>query len=216
MMPCSSGNSPTMPVTRSALQSRAACVDLRGVGARHELGDLAGELAMRSTRSAWVPSLAWKTMSFSAGSRSSSAQLAVLVPEELGVAQPRAQHALVAVDDGLAAVARHDVGDDDEAVGELAVLRGRREIALVRPHGDDQHLGRHVHELRVDGAEHRHRPFDQAGHFVEQPVVGLERDLRLGAELFGARRARSSCARPDRGSRAPPRAWPRSRRSPPP
>jgi hypothetical protein len=54
----------------------------------------------------------------------------------------------------------------------------------MRPHGDGQHFGRHVHELAIDGAQHRHRPFDQTRHLVEQALVGPERDLRLGAELL--------------------------------
>ena len=58
------------------------------------------------TLSATVPSLAWKTMAFSAGSRGFEPSLAVLVPEELGIGEARAQHALVAGDDGGAVVAR--------------------------------------------------------------------------------------------------------------
>ncbi len=48
--------------------------------------------------------------------------LAVLVEEELGVGKPRADHPLIAGDDGLAAVLGLEIGDHDEAVGELAVL----------------------------------------------------------------------------------------------
>ena len=100
-------------------------------------------------------------------------RLAVLVPEELGVRQPGAQHALVAGDDGRAAVRRLDVGDDDEARRELARrASSQREIFLVRAHGGGQHLGRQRHEALVDAAHQRDRPFDQARHLVEQRRVG--------------------------------------------
>jgi hypothetical protein len=45
--------------------------------------------------------------------------LEVLLPEELGVREPRRDHLLVAGHDLLAAVLRVQVGDQQEAVGEL-------------------------------------------------------------------------------------------------
>ena len=98
--------------------------------------------------------------------------LAVLVPEELGVRQAGAQHALVAGDHGGAAVRGGRVGDHDEAGGELAGGVGRGEVFLVRPHGGGQHLRRHVHELLIDGAAQHDRPFDKAGDLVQQAFVG--------------------------------------------
>ena len=44
-------------------------------------------------------------------------RLQVCLVEELGVRQPRADHALVTGDDGLAAVGRLDVGGENELVG---------------------------------------------------------------------------------------------------
>ena len=112
--------------------------------------------------------------------------LAILVPEELGVRQARPQHTFVAADDGLAAVARNGVGNDDEAARKRAVLSGRDEVAQMGAHRDDQHLGRHVHEFSVDRAEQRHRPFDEPGHFVGQTVVGFEGNLGRRAQLLRA------------------------------
>ncbi len=45
--------------------------------------------------------------------------LAVIFPKELGIRQPRANHALVAGHDGLAAVSRLQIGDKDEPVGQF-------------------------------------------------------------------------------------------------
>ena len=47
-------------------------------------------------------------------------RLQIGLVEKLRIAQPRADHALVAGDDGLAAVGRFDIGGEDEFVGELA------------------------------------------------------------------------------------------------
>ena len=113
-------------------------------------------------------------------------RLAVLIPEELRVGQSTAQHALVAGDDRLAAVARDVVRHHDEAVGQGAVGLGRGEEAQVHLHRDNQHFRRHVHELGVDGAQHRHRPFGQAGDFLEQAFVLVQRDLRVRAKLARA------------------------------
>ena len=48
--------------------------------------------------------------------------LAVLVPEEFGVRQARAQHPLIAGDDLLAAILGDHVGDQGEAVGHFPVF----------------------------------------------------------------------------------------------
>jgi hypothetical protein len=46
-----------------------------------------------------------------------------------------------------------------------------REILLVRAHRGADHLGRQVQERRVHVAQHRRRPFGQAGDFVQQALV---------------------------------------------
>ena len=47
----------------------------------------------------------------------------------------------------------------------------QREIFLMRAHGGLQNFRRHIHELVFDGADQHHRPFGQARHFVQQPLV---------------------------------------------
>ena len=60
-------------------------------------------------RSYCVPSFSWKTISFSFGTQISRLDLAVLIEEEFGVGEPRADHPLIAGDDGLAAVGRFQI-----------------------------------------------------------------------------------------------------------
>ena len=76
--------------------------------------------AMRSTRSFCEPSFSWKVMP-RARAHLVERPLEVLLPEELGVRQPRGDHLLVAGDDLLAAVLGDQVRDQQESVGELPV-----------------------------------------------------------------------------------------------
>ena len=112
-------------------------------------------------------------------------RLAVEVPEELRVRQARAQHALVAGDDGGTAVVGQHVGDDDEARCQRARLGQHREIFLVRAHRGGQHLGRQVHEGGIDRAHQHDRPFDQAGDLVEQALVRFDLELVEAGDLLG-------------------------------
>ena len=152
------------------------------IGSRDELRDLLGQLPDTFDALRLRAELGVEDDMLQRRQPLFQALLAVVVPEELGIRQARAQDTLVTADDGRTAIARHVVGDHDEAVGERAVLPAGGEVALMRLHRHDQHLGRHVHELGVDGAEQRHRPFDQTGNLLEQALVGPERHLSLGAE----------------------------------
>ena len=96
--------------------------------------------------------------------------LAVLVEEELGIGQARADDALVAADHG-ARVGRADVADDEELVGQLAGGVEQREVFLVGLHGQDQAFLRHGEEFFFELADQHVRAFDQRGHFVEQGIV---------------------------------------------
>ena len=174
MTPCSSGNSPTMPLTRSALQRCAARIACGGVGAGHVDRDLVGQ-DLRCARRArpGVPSLAWNTMSFRAGSRSSSRTLRSWSQKNLASdSRERSTRSLpstIVLPPSRATLLATTTKRLASAPSFLLV----DEVALMRLHRDDQHFGRHVHELAIDGAEHRHRPFDQARDLVEQAVVGL-------------------------------------------
>ena len=63
------------------------------------------------------------------------ARLAVLLPEEARIAQPRAQHLSVAGDDRRATILRLDIGGADEGRGQLARCIAQHEIFLVDPQG---------------------------------------------------------------------------------
>ena len=88
-----------------------------------------------------------------------------------GIGEARAQHALVAGDDGGAVVVCLDVGDEGKPGRGGTFGRAQGEIALVDPHGDLHHLRRQVHVFVGDAAEMRDGPFDQAGDLVEQAGV---------------------------------------------
>ena len=93
-------------------------------------------------------------------------------PEVAGVGQARAHHARVAGRDRRAAVAGDQVGDEDEAVGELAVARpsSTKHFWLARMVARID-LGRNVEKVLLELAHQHDRPFDQARDLVEQPLV---------------------------------------------
>ena len=199
MMPCSSGNSPTMPVTRSALASSAARSASDAVGAGHERHQRAGQRLQPLARARPACRARRGTPPGRASAGGSPADLAVLVPEEPGVRQPGAQHALVAGDDRRAAVAGLDVGDQRRSGGASApsgVAQG--EVLLVGAHGGDQHLGRQVHEGLVDapssGTGHSTRPVTSSSSAVVGDREALGRRQR-------SRAARDRCARRSAPSR---------------
>ena len=99
------------------------------------------------------------------------AGLAVQVPEMAGVAEPGAEDALVAGDDGGPAVLRLDIGDEGEAVGGRAVRVAEGHVALVHAHAELHDLGRQVHEGGVDAAQQGNRPFDEARDLVDEALV---------------------------------------------
>ncbi len=99
-----------------------------------------------------------------------------------GVGEARAQHPLVAGDDGGAAIRGVNVCRERKPGGGLAGPRARGEIALVHPHGHLHDLWRQVHESIVDTAKQRHRPFHQAGHFLKQTVIRHDGQAAFGGK----------------------------------
>ncbi len=98
--------------------------------------------------------------------------LQVGLVEELGIAQSRANDALIAGDDLLAAVRRFLIRHQDEFVGQLAGLRiAQHEAFLVVADGGADHLGRDRQERLVERAHQHHRPFDQPRDLGDQPLV---------------------------------------------
>lgn len=108
--------------------------------------------------------------------------LLVLLEEELGVGEARANHLLVTADDVLRRLAL-DVGDGDEARQQLAVGVQQAEVFLVVLHGGDQGFLRDLEEALLEGADQRHRPLDQCSHFVEQARRHDGAALLLGGQF---------------------------------
>ena len=93
--------------------------------------------------------------------------LLVLLEEELGVGEARTHHFLITGND-LRRIFAFDVGHGDKARQQLAVAIEQAEIFLVVLHGGDQRFLRHVEEAFLEGADQRHRPFDQGADFIQQ------------------------------------------------
>ena len=70
-----------------------------------------------------------------------------------------------------AAIARDVVGGEDEIGRQLARRIAQAEAFLVGADGGDDHFLGHFEEARVERAHHHHRPFDEAGDFLEQALV---------------------------------------------
>ena len=107
--------------------------------------------------------------------------LQVLLPEELGVREPRGDYLLVAGDDLLAAVLGLEVGDEQEMVCELLAVP-EREALLVHLHGGRQAFRRHLEESLVELAHEHDRPLGEAGVLGEQRVVLDEGELGILGE----------------------------------
>ncbi len=99
-------------------------------------------------------------------------RLQVGLIEELRIAQPRADHALVAGDDGLAAVGRFEVRRQDEALASLPVFGSRttKHFWLLRMVARITSPGM-LRKLFVERAHQHHRPFDEARDLLEQRLV---------------------------------------------
>ena len=166
-----------MPVTRSALASRAAS---RGQGraGTDQGGDLLGQALQPAHPLALAAELRMEGDVIQQRHARFQPCLAVEIPEVPRVGEAGAQHTLVAGDRGGAAVGRLDIGDEAEIGRRRTVGVAEREVALVDAHGDLHDLGRQVHVGSVDAAEQRHRPLDQPGHLVEQAGVVHHLDLR--------------------------------------
>ena len=77
----------------------------------------------------------------------------VVPPEKFGVGQPRADHALIAGDDSLAAVFSLKVRNENEAIGKFSRLAiAQRKALLMHFHGCHQDFFRHFEETLVECA----------------------------------------------------------------
>ncbi len=136
-----------MPVTRSALASSAARSRQSPRSAPTQRRDRRRPAASAGApASPCVPSLAWKVIVSSAGTRLSSVRLRSRSQKCRASDEARAQHALVAGDDRRAAILRRDIGHEGEIRRRPPGRVAQREIALVDAHRDLQHLRRQIHE----------------------------------------------------------------------
>ena len=94
-----------------------------------------------------------------------------MLVEKFRIAQPRAQHALVAMDN-VAWVGGLQIGHQQKAVHQLAVFIQQREIFLVLLHGQNQAFLRHSKKMRFKFRLQNNGVFHQRGYFVQQRVIG--------------------------------------------
>ena len=172
-----------MPVTRSALASRAARLDRVEVGAVDQplaAPAIRPACATRSTLSATVPSFSWKTIWSSFFACSASGTLRSCSQKNL--ASDRRAASTFSLPATIAAppiAGRRCWRRRRSGCESLPVLVLAGEIFLVGPHGELDHLGRHVEEGRVEAALQRHRPFGQPGILGDQPLVRDQRQAGL-------------------------------------
>ena len=205
MMPCSSGNSPTMSVSRSALASSAACVGLRWPARRRPAARRSPWPARARARRARpaCPACCDRPPWPGRATREASVFLRSWSKKNLASARRgRTTRSLPPIT--ALASCGPDVADHQELVGQLALRVEQREVLLVGLHREDQAFLRHFEELLLELADQHIGALDQRGDFVEQRFV-LD---RRGAAADLARPRRRAGARSRRGG---PRSW-RSRR----
>ena len=205
MMPCSSGNSPTMAVKRSALASSAA----RATSAPAEMRSPI-ERASDLTRARILSRVAAELRL----ERDAAQLLRRALPERTlrswsqknaASDEPRAHHALVALAH-LRRVAAFDVAHRDESAGQRPSAPSIGEIPLMVLNRRDHHFARQLEKALLEAAGDRHRPFDQRRDFIEQahsrssarPPAACGRGGHAGAHC-----ARAACRNRQSLSRSP-------------
>ena len=116
-------------------------------------------------------------------------RLAIGLPEEPRVAQPRRDDALGVARDG-ALVVGLGVDDREKRVLQLAVLGLDRKVVLMVNQRRRQHFVGQLEELERERAGDDRRVLDQIGHLVQQPRLAADdaadaalQALRLRVEL---------------------------------
>ncbi len=92
-------------------------------------------------------------------------------PEMAGVGEAGAHHPPIAGGDRRPAVARDQVRDQDEAVGEPAVRPLEHEALLVGADRGPDDLGRDVEKIGLEFAHEHDGPFDEARDLLDQALV---------------------------------------------
>ena len=185
IVPCSSVSSRTMSVAEVRLAQTAGQLGMRGGVAAARTpsaaihvasdGDALGLLAVGAQL------LVKEDGRRAASMRDSSVRLAVLVPEEPRVAQPRGQHALGVAGDDLRLLGLR-VGDRQERRLQLAVLVHHREVVLVVNHRRRQHFLGELKELDREVPGDDRRVLDEVGHFLQQRRVRRDQTADAAAQ----------------------------------
>ena len=111
-------------------------------------------------------------------------RLQIGLVEEFRVRQTRGDDALIAGDHRRAAVARLDVRDEDEAVGQPVSL-AQHETFLIHADRGANDFRRNGEEAFVERPHQRHRPFDEAGDLFQQAHVLDEFEPLREGEILG-------------------------------
>ncbi len=112
--------------------------------------------------------------------------LAILVPEESRIAQPRRQHALGVARDDFRLLRLH-VGDREKRRLQPSLVVHHREVVLVMDHRRRQHFFRQLEELDRKVARHDRRVFDEIGHFLQERRLCRDEAADAATELAGVR-----------------------------
>ena len=136
-----------MPVTRSALASRAALLPCIAVGA-DDRRDLAANASIRSHPLALRAELRMEGDVVELGQELSKPRPAVLVPEELRIGKPRRDDPVVAGDDFLAAIPGDHVRDEKIMIGQTAIRLAQAKAFLMAADRGDDHFRRQRQEIR--------------------------------------------------------------------
>ncbi len=106
------------------------------------------------------------------------------IPEEFSIRQAGAHHALIASDNGLAAIARLNVGGEQEFIGEFIALIQHKAF-LVSADGGADHLRRNIQKLFFKTAHQDLRPFHQPRDLMEQAVIFHQLQPLRHGQIFG-------------------------------
>ena len=113
-------------------------------------------------------------------------RLAILVPEESRVAQPRRQHALGVARDDLRLLRLH-VGHGQERRLQLALFIHHREVVLMVNHRRRQHFLGKLEELDRDVPGDDRRVLDEVRHFLQQRRMRRDETADPPAQLARVR-----------------------------
>ena len=147
------------------------------------------------------PSFSWNVIVSRRSTHVSMSVGEVLVVEERGIREARADDALVSADDRVGALGVAVVHDDERA-RERAVRRLDGEVALVRLHRGLEDLARHAQERLVEPPDRHRRILDEVHDLGERllrrdgaPALALAATASTPSRMKRARSSASSTTR---------------------